>query len=244
MGASRQGSSSGLHHDYHDNFYLLLRGKKRFRLYSPDCAPFMYAHGDIEKVHPNGLISYLGNETRADGVPCNDMESNGDVDAQSRESDDSDSDDEEEGVFFGKGFDYKSDSESTHCYDGSKDDFDEMMAQGANSDSTKQASVATEPLRRPNSFSKIDVETLEKPQRIADKFPKFADCREIQLTLGPGQTLFVPCGWFHEVTSGSERKESNHTALNYWYHPPDVMDNFQQPYKHRRFWKEQAESRT
>lgn len=33
MGASRgeKGSSSGLHHDFHDNLYVLLRGKKTFR---------------------------------------------------------------------------------------------------------------------------------------------------------------------------------------------------------------------
>lgn len=32
MGYSEgEGSSSGLHHDFHDNLYLLLRGRKRFR---------------------------------------------------------------------------------------------------------------------------------------------------------------------------------------------------------------------
>lgn len=33
MGNSRggKGSSSGLHHDFHDNLYVLLRGKKTFR---------------------------------------------------------------------------------------------------------------------------------------------------------------------------------------------------------------------
>ena len=31
-------SSSGLHHDYHDNLYLLLRGRKRFR-YGKDTKP-------------------------------------------------------------------------------------------------------------------------------------------------------------------------------------------------------------
>lgn len=35
MGRSKAGTSSGLHHDYHDNLYILLRGRKRFRLYSP-----------------------------------------------------------------------------------------------------------------------------------------------------------------------------------------------------------------
>lgn len=32
IGSSADGSSSGLHHDFHDNLYSLLRGRKRFRL--------------------------------------------------------------------------------------------------------------------------------------------------------------------------------------------------------------------
>lgn len=54
------GSSSGLHHDFHDNLYILLRGRKRFRLWSPDHAPQLYTHGHLECVHPNGRIIYRG----------------------------------------------------------------------------------------------------------------------------------------------------------------------------------------
>ena len=50
------GSSTGLHHDYHDNLYVLLRGKKRFRLYPPSLADRMYVHGQLQRVHPNGRI--------------------------------------------------------------------------------------------------------------------------------------------------------------------------------------------
>ena len=32
MGNSPHGTSSGLHHDYHDNFYILLRGKKKISI--------------------------------------------------------------------------------------------------------------------------------------------------------------------------------------------------------------------
>ena len=71
IGKPREGSSSssGLHHDFHDNFYLLKHGVKQFRLFSPDCASCMYLHGEIDRIHSNGLISYVGSETRADGVP-------------------------------------------------------------------------------------------------------------------------------------------------------------------------------
>ena len=52
------GASSGLHHDYHDNLYILLRGRKRFRLYPPSEARNMYTHGQVQHVHPNGRIIY------------------------------------------------------------------------------------------------------------------------------------------------------------------------------------------
>eukprot|EP00729_Bicosta_minor_P005374 gene5374-26831_t len=60
MGKCIEGSSSGLHHDYHDNLYVLLRGRKRFRLHSPNDAGKMYTVGEVAKVHQNGRINYKG----------------------------------------------------------------------------------------------------------------------------------------------------------------------------------------
>lgn len=54
MGASAAGASSGLHHDFHDNLYVLLRGTKRFRLFPPAMAARMYTHGAVDRIHPNG----------------------------------------------------------------------------------------------------------------------------------------------------------------------------------------------
>ncbi len=68
MGNNKNGASSGLHHDYHDNLYLVLRGKKRFRLFSPDDAEYMYCRGDLVKVHPNGRINYREEVTTAYGA--------------------------------------------------------------------------------------------------------------------------------------------------------------------------------
>ncbi|KAF1318676.1 putative Ion channel, partial [Globisporangium splendens] len=68
MGNNMAGSSSGLHHDYHDNLYILLRGKKRFRLYSPVDAAKMYTRGHLVRVHANGRINYAGEETTAYGA--------------------------------------------------------------------------------------------------------------------------------------------------------------------------------
>ncbi|CAI5736689.1 unnamed protein product [Peronospora destructor] len=68
MGNNKHGSSSGLHHDQHDNLYILMRGKKRFRLYSPGDADKMYVRGHMTHVHPNGLINYVGKETTPYGA--------------------------------------------------------------------------------------------------------------------------------------------------------------------------------
>ena len=231
MGASREGSSSGLHHDYHDNFYLLIRGKKLFRLYSPDCAPCMYTYGKMERVYANGLISYVGNETRSDGVPLRAFECSGEVDDNDDGRDGGSDNDEEQGVFFGKGYDYTSDSESTRGFDENKDDFDEILAREEQSNHDPLESAADKLTQRPNSFSKIDVETLQNPASVAEYFPQFAACRECIVELKAGQTLYLPAGWFHEVTSATDTKGSNHTALNYWYYPPDSVNSFEQPYK-------------
>ena len=68
FGASTEPTTSGLHHDFHDNLYILLRGEKHFTLYSPAEAKNMYTVGEIVKVHPNGRINYKGQPTRADGA--------------------------------------------------------------------------------------------------------------------------------------------------------------------------------
>ena len=43
--------------------------------------------------------------------------------------------------------------------------------------------------------------------------------------------LYLPCGWFHEVTSYGE-----HAALNYWLHPPDGAE-FERPYSAAAYWE-------
>jgi len=61
MGASsKEGSSSGLHHDFHDNIYVLLHGRKRFRILPPEEIRRLYTYGKPEKVYDNGRIVYEG----------------------------------------------------------------------------------------------------------------------------------------------------------------------------------------
>jgi hypothetical protein len=72
----KQQSSTGLHHDFHDNLYILIRGRKRFRLFPPSALPHLQVVGKPAVIHPNGLIVYQlpGRQqshiaVRADGVP-------------------------------------------------------------------------------------------------------------------------------------------------------------------------------
>ena len=69
IGNSKLGSSSHLHHDFHDNLYLLLNGRKRFTIAPPCDAAAMSLRGSITKIHENGLINYGGTLTRSDGAP-------------------------------------------------------------------------------------------------------------------------------------------------------------------------------
>ena len=60
VGCTQDGTSSGLHHDFHDNLYVLLRGRKRFRLFPPHLAARMYTHGVISHIHTNGRYGVTG----------------------------------------------------------------------------------------------------------------------------------------------------------------------------------------
>ena len=45
-----------------------------------------------------------------------------------------------------------------------------------------------------------------------------------EVDLQAGQILYLPAGWFHEVTSFSTASSQTHLALNYWFQPPDNLD--------------------
>jgi hypothetical protein len=67
-GQTKAYTTSGLHHDYHDNLYIMLKGEKLITLYPPSEAQHLYTTGDLVKVHSNGRINYKGQITRADGA--------------------------------------------------------------------------------------------------------------------------------------------------------------------------------
>jgi len=76
LAGREQRSSSGLHHDFHDNLYVLIRGRKRFRLFPPSALPSLKVVGTPITIHRNGLIVYKSSDIHpyritvgADGAP-------------------------------------------------------------------------------------------------------------------------------------------------------------------------------
>ena len=59
-----------------------------------------------------------------------------------------------------------------------------------------------------------------KIRKCFPAFPGVAAASEV--TLEAGQMLFLPAGWFHEVTSFSSAASKVHVAVNYWFHPSDA----------------------
>jgi len=48
--------------------------------------------------------------------------------------------------------------------------------------------------------------------------------------------LYIPASWFHEVFSTGSGA-AGHMAINYWFIPPDQLNNSQQCYKKQSLWE-------
>lgn len=246
MGRSKHGSSSGLHHDYHDNVYILVHGRKQFRVYSPDQAEYLATYGTIDRVYFNGRISYVGDtDIHADGHPM--------IDGDENEENTDDA-----GVVIGKGFDYiSSDDDDSGELDKFPDDFDEVIDQDdietENDDSSSNNEGITSKYKDSSksipSFSCIDLTLPEST--LKSKYPQLNSTIQQTIEVRGGQMLYLPAGWFHEVTSFSSnnsslpqnpdnRLEDCHCALNYWFHPPDALESFHNPYI-SDFWRKELE---
>ncbi|GAB4814761.1 hypothetical protein N2152v2_001807 [Parachlorella kessleri] len=272
-GCAPDGSSTGLHHDYHDNLYVLLRGRKQFRLYPPSLADRMYVHGQLQRVHPNGRIVHKSQgDVLADGSDAREVAqwrarraaeeelreaeealSRGEKGAEARLAAAEERLDQaleaaldDEGGW-GEGFD---DFDTLDAGGEEDSDDGEEEAEGdrgasEGSSGGSPAAADTGKAGDPDSFSRVD---LSRPaKQLQREFPLFpGKAAAMVCDVSAGQMLFVPAGWFHEVTSFSAPGSTTHLALNYWCHPPDNLDpgptGFQQPYK-SGFWPDVWEGR-
>lgn len=51
------------------------------------------------------------------------------------------------------------------------------------------------------------------------KYPKFYEAHKRDITIGPGEMIFIPSGWFHLVFSEPDENGLNF-AINHWYEVP------------------------
>lgn len=130
-----------------------------------------------------------------------------------------------------------------------EDDDDEEEGEGSVvSGKGKQPAAAQsegEEEQEPSSFSRIPTAILHKhlnlPTTAAlrtstiDVFDLDKPAAPFVVHLKPGEMLYLPASWWHEVTSSSS-DEPTHMAFNYWFYPPDGLKKFEEPYEDALVW--------
>jgi len=101
----------------------------------------------------------------------------------------------------------------------------------------------------PSSFSRIPTSLLHQHLSLpttavsidSDSSAKFDLSKTpapFVVDIDPGEMLYLPASWWHEVTSSSaDNSKSNvHMAFNYWFYPPDGLKKFDEPYEDGIVW--------
>jgi hypothetical protein len=186
MGCSSEPVSSGLHHDFADNLYVLLKGTKHFTLYSPKDAFHMYVHGSIAQIHTNGLIVYEDEGSpflvRADGADP------GDVAAWNLSL-------AEERL---KKAHENGDSKEIEQASLEVEELEEELAMYNETmieEEEKESSAIKRPrlsVEEPNSFSQISPAELKDPKICDEKYPLFKKTHPMTVELNAGEMLYLP----------------------------------------------------
>lgn len=210
-----RGNSSGLHHDHADNLYVLVQGRKRFTLYSPKDAEKLKTVGEIRRIFPNGLIDYKVNEKARFWRPMR-----------------------EDGAMLGEWARWM--IENGDFLNISKKELEEIIkndepfAENGESDLDPPSFSTVPPLLA--HLDEVSEEDRKKLEIYAEaNFPGFLELQKLEVWLEPGEMLYLPTGWFHEVTSLAEGSGGAHVALNWWFVPPTGKK--ENPYPDD-YWKE------
>ena len=246
--SNKDGTSSGLHHDYHDNLYIVLKGRKRFRLYSPIDVDKMYMRGELLKVHPNGRINYKGEETTAYGADL--LSDDAAKAARQRREAERALEDAELAVEEGKpgaqeqldGAEKQLDEALDAVLDAEvyeeeevEDDDDDDDDDDLESESIDEYEyedghrLVDKTVKNPTNFSTIQADCLNDEKKLKQNYPNILHANAAFCDIEAGSILYLPASWFHEV-----RSYGTSIALNYWFHPPDGND-FSTPYS-SDFW--------
>ncbi|KAL7510345.1 hypothetical protein ACHAXN_012027 [Cyclotella atomus] len=237
------GSSSGLHHDYHDNLYIVLSGSKRFRLFSPADTSYLYTRGSLLKVHENGRINYVNEETTAYGADVG-AEAAANAARRVKRA-------EERLVAAERGVEEGKDGaveelamaeveleEAMDDLIDAEQDNDEEADDDDGCNGTEiydgDKRVVDKTVKNPNNFSKIPAKLLDDLSKPLTEFPDLQKATMAYCHVNAGEMLYLPASWFHEVTSYGVEGSGCHLALNYWFHPPDGKE-FETPYS-TDFW--------
>lgn len=240
--SNKDGTSSGLHHDYHDNLYIVLKGRKRFRLYSPMDIDKMYMRGELLRVHPNGRINYKGEETTAYGADL--LSDAAAKAARQRCEAERALEDAELALDEAKpGAQEQLDRAEKQLDDALDAVLDaELCEEDDDNDGSKSESsdkyeyeyedrnrLVDKTVKNPTNFSKIKADCLKDEKKLKQNYPNILLSNAAFCDIEAESVLYLPASWFHEVKS-----YGTSIALNYWFHPPDG-DEFSQPYS-SDFW--------
>lgn len=206
------GQSSGLHHDHADNLYILVSGRKRFTIFPPSSGRSLATLGTIRTIHDTGIIDYEHDEKAPLWRHIRD-----------------------DGALETEVLRWKSDR---------KEKIDESVIleeEERLKPTSSPSNISSSTSSSPPSFSTIPPALLhieefdpENQKRLADfarkTYPELLAVPRYTVWLQKGEMLYLPAGWFHEVTSFGDNEENIHIAINYWFAPPNSHD-FETPYK-------------
>jgi len=247
-GVATSFTSSGWHHDYHDNLYCVWEGVKRFELAAPSSG--FTTKGTLHTLHANGRFVYKEqlpsnisskptNMIRPDGaLECVDRiyELEQERNALLEKEEENELVEERLQQIEEELLDYECDGSDDE--DDDDDDDDDDGDDGCNIDDhdnndnertdglpvTKRAKLNAD-------ATPISEENADLPLNFVTHMP-LDDGNEnrsaaIQtVTLHRGDLLYLPAGWFHTVQSSG----CIHVAFNYWMHPPDMDAPFARSY--------------
>jgi hypothetical protein len=77
--------------------------------------------------------------------------------------------------------------------------------------------VVDKTVKNPNNFSKIPAKLLDDVSKPLTEFPDLQKATMAYCHVNAGEMLYLPASWFHEVTSYGVEGSGCHLALNYWY---------------------------
>ncbi|KAJ8599119.1 hypothetical protein CTAYLR_006361 [Chrysophaeum taylorii] len=110
------------------------------------------------------------------------------------------------------------------------DDIDRLLDRALDIETTttttKTKTSARERMGPPDNFARLPTTTA------ARTLPRLR-----AVDLRPGDAIFIPAGWWHDVQS----RGGLHAAFNYWFHPPDTP-SFSRPYA-SNFWHADFQTR-